>query len=67
MKAVLQKIRQEKKKVKVLRDCAFGTKMDKAVEIREEQQRAYDKMNFFINLSDAINKTKKEGKNDEKK
>jgi hypothetical protein len=62
MKAIREKINQERIKSVNLKDIAIEEALtyDKRVKIREEQQKVYDKLMFFKKLNEAVNKQNKE-------
>lgn len=56
MRIIREKINEERIKSISLRNIALGEKLEIAKEIREEQQKHYDKFLFFKNLNKALEK-----------
>ena len=60
MKAIREKMNQERIKSIRLKEYSFDGKFDKNVEIQKYQQKVYDKFIFFKKLNEAVNKLEKE-------
>lgn len=59
MRALTEKINEERIKSINLREQSWGVPYEKGVEVRKIQQEAWDKFNFFKNLDKAIEKSKR--------
>lgn len=62
MRAIREKINQERIKAIKLRNQAFEEDItnNQISKLRKEQQKAYDKFVFFKKLNEAVNKQNKE-------
>ena len=60
MKAIREKINQERIKAVKLQEYAFYTGYKKSLDIHKEQEKAHDKFIFFKKLNEAVNKQNKE-------
>lgn len=58
MKGLHRKIAEETKTCKDLRKVAWQVDYNTSKQMREIEQKHWDKLNFFINLSSAMNKDK---------
>ena len=56
MKAIREKINEERIKSIKIKECSFDGKFNKNIENQKEQQKHYEKFLFFKNLSKAMNK-----------
>lgn len=66
MKIIYNKILEETKKSIHLRECAYDMPFEQSQELREEQNKIYDKVQFLKGLNEAMNKIEYVDKNGRK-